>query len=141
VITLSWVNPSDSDFVGVRIVYRTDRFPNGTEDGEILGDFSGRTDESITVLHAGLQDNVTYYYSASSYDNNGNYQQTAHASAMPFGFSAGGSSAEEDGSAGGGGCAMVSPSSGTASGPGHSADMIGLILVLSLAALRKGIKK
>ncbi|MCG3110724.1 MAG: fibronectin type III domain-containing protein [Candidatus Manganitrophus sp. SB1] len=141
VITLSWVNPSDSDFVGVRIVYRTDRFPNGTEDGEILGDFSGRTDESITVLHAGLEENVTYYYSASSYDNNGNYQHTAHASAMPFGFSTGASNADDGGAGGGGGCTMVSPSSGAASGPGHSADMIGLILVLSLAALRKGIKK
>ncbi|NKE72133.1 fibronectin type III domain-containing protein [Candidatus Manganitrophus noduliformans] len=140
-VTLSWVNPSDSDFVGVRIVYRTDRFPNGIEDGEILGNFSGRINESITVIHAGLQDNVTYYYSASSYDNNGNYQQTAHASATPFGFSTGGSNANDGGSGGGGGCAMISPSSGTASGPGHSADMIGLILVLSLAALRKGIKK
>lgn len=139
-VTLSWVNPSDSDFVGVRVLFRTDRFPNGLEDGEVLGDFSGRINERITVIHAGLQDNVTYYYSASSYDNNGNYQQTAHASATPFGFSTGGSKAN-DGGSGGGGCAMVSPNSGTASGPGHSADMIGLILVLSLAVLRKGIGK
>lgn len=143
-VTLSWVNPSDSDFIGVRIAYRTDRFPNGLDDGEILGDFSGRTDESITVIHAGLQENVTYYYSASSYDNNGNYQQTAHASATPFGFSTGGSNVDEGGSGGGGGgggCAMVFPTSGTSAGPGRSADVIGLLLVVSLALLRKGVKR
>lgn len=140
-VTLSWINPPDSDFVGVRILYRTDRFPNDLNDGEVLGDFSGQPNESITVIHAGLQGDVTYYYSASSYDNHGNYQQTARASATPFGFSRNSSNAGNGGEGGsGGGCTMVSPKSGNSAGPGSSADLIGIILIISLAILRKGVR-
>jgi phosphodiesterase/alkaline phosphatase D-like protein len=139
-VTLSWVNPSDSDFVGVRIVYRTDRFPSDLDDGEILGDFSGRTNERISVIHAGLQENVTYYYSASSYDNNGNYQHTAHASATPSGLSRaginnGGSNGGENAS--GGGCALIVPKSGSPTGSEDAADLVGMMGVIVLALLRK----
>lgn len=141
-VTLSWVNPSDSDFIGVRIVYRTDRFPTALDDGEVLGDFSGQQNESVTVVHAGLQENVTYYYSASSYDSHGNYQHTAHATAIPFGFSQNSSSATEgDGAGGGGGCAMASPTAGRSAGPGSAADMTGIVLMISLALVRKMMRK
>ena len=140
-VTLSWVNPPDSDFIGVRILYRTDRYPTGLDDGEVLGDFSGKPNESVTVIHAGLQSDVTYYYSASSYDNSGNYQHTAHASAVPLGVSKNTPSAGNTGAGGGGGCAMISPASGNSAGPGSSADMIGIILIISLVLLRKGVSK
>lgn len=141
-VTLSWVNPSDPDFVGVRIVYRTDRFPTALDDGEVLGDYSGGPDEGITIIHAGLQENVTYYYSASSYDSHGNYQHTAHATATPFGLSQNNpSTTGSDAAGGGGGCAMVSPTAGSSAGPAGSADMIGIILMISLALVRKRIRK
>jgi len=144
-VTLSWVNPSDSDFIGVRVVFRTDRFPNGLEDGEILGDFSGQRNEAVTVVHAGLEAGVTYYYSASSYDDHGNYQHTAHASATPSSFSIsgsnGGTSGGDDGGSGGGGCAMVSHKAGDSAGPGSSADLIGIVLMITMGILRKGLNR
>ncbi|MEW6324489.1 MAG: fibronectin type III domain-containing protein, partial [Nitrospirota bacterium] len=82
-VTLSWVNPDDPDFVGVRIRYRTDRYPEGGNDGVLVGDFVGRTSESVVATHEDLQNGVTYYYSASSYDLSGNYQNTAQAFATP----------------------------------------------------------
>jgi len=142
-VTLSWVNPPDSDFVGVHIVYRTDRFPTALDDGQVLGDFSGQPNESITVVQAGLQSDTTYYYAASSYDNSGNYQHTAHAAATVLGTSKSStstSSADSSGG-GGGGCAMISPTDGNRSGPGSSADMTGIILMTLLALLRKRVKK
>ena len=40
-VTLHWTGPSDPDFIGVRILYRTDRFPANLNDGTLLGDFTG----------------------------------------------------------------------------------------------------
>lgn len=83
IVKLSWVNPPDPDFVGVRIRYRTDQFPAGSNDGTLLGDFTGQPSAFVRANHTGLQNGVTYYYSAASYDLSGNYQSTAHAAAMP----------------------------------------------------------
>ena len=82
-IMLSWTNPPDADFVGVRIRYRTDQYPANINDGTLLGDFTGRPSIKMSALVQGLQNGVTYYFSASSYDFSGNYQSTAHASATP----------------------------------------------------------
>lgn len=143
-ITLNWTNPSDDDFVGVRIIYRTDHFPTSLDDGEVLGDFSGTPDSTMSVIHAGLQNNVTYYYSASTYDGQGNYQHTAHTSATPIGTSqergTGGSIQHaSEASSGGGGCAMIVPTTGKTAGASASADMVGIILIVLFAAVRKGV--
>lgn len=136
IVTLSWVNPSDADFVGVRIIYRTDRFPANLNDGTLLGDFSGQPNQPVSVIHAGLESNVTYYYSASSYDRSGNFQNTARASAMPLGI--GESASTSQGGAGaGGGCAMISPGKENAGGPFDSAEWLGLIGLILAGLLRK----
>ncbi|WDT74630.1 MAG: fibronectin type III domain-containing protein [Candidatus Manganitrophus sp.] len=137
-VTLDWVNPSDPDFAGVRILYRTDRFPAGLNDGTILGDFAGQPNESVSVIHAGLESNVTYYYSASSYDRSGNFQNTARASAMPLGIAESRSTSQGDGgAAAGGGCSMISPGKENAGGPLDSAEWLGLVGLILAGLLRK----
>ncbi|MBI3804681.1 MAG: fibronectin type III domain-containing protein [Nitrospirae bacterium] len=138
-VTLDWVNPSDSDFVGVHVVYRTDRFPTDLNDGTVLGDFSGQPGESVSTVHAGLETNTTYYYSASSYDRSGNYQHTAHASASLAGITPSVSSAQSSaGGGGGGGCTMVSPTEGQSRGPLDAAELFGLIGLIVIRMVRKG---
>ncbi len=82
-VALSWTNPPEADFLGVRIRYRTDQYPVNINDGFLLGDLSGQPNAPMTTVHADLQNGVTYYYSASSYDLSGNYQATALAEATP----------------------------------------------------------
>jgi phosphodiesterase/alkaline phosphatase D-like protein len=136
-VTLSWTNPSDSDFAGVRILYRTDRYPTDLNDGTLLGDFAGQPGESVTVLHAGLESNVTYYYSATSYDRSGNFQSTAHATATPLGIAESRSTSQGDGGASGGGCAMISPTDRHDRGPLDSAEWLGWVGLILVGLLRK----
>jgi hypothetical protein len=134
-ITLSWNGPSDPDFMGVRIRYRTDRFPIDINDGILLGDFTQLPDEVMTANHSGLQNGVTYYYSASSYDSRGNYQSTMHASATPS------FSGDNFSISGGGGCGMmVFPINKKPGGPEQAADMMGLLTVMLILWIRRKIR-
>ncbi|MBI3805610.1 MAG: fibronectin type III domain-containing protein [Nitrospirae bacterium] len=141
-ITLNWTNPPDADFVGVRILFRTDHFPTDLNDGEVLGDFSGSPNTTMSVIQAGLQNNITYYYSASSYDGQGNYQHTAQTSATPLGLSQqrGVTAGQSTSEGSGGGCAMIVPTSGQTAGPGGSADFIAILVAIVFGILRKGLK-
>jgi hypothetical protein len=124
---LSWLNPPDGDFAGVQIRVRTDRFPTGPNDGELLGDFSGQPGEGGEALHEGLIDGVTYYYAAASYDFSGNRQNTAFASAVSGATSNG---LNDDSSAQTGGCGMIIPrDGGPPSGPWQAADLLLMALV------------
>jgi hypothetical protein len=135
-ITLSWTNPSDGDFVGVRIRYRTDRYPVGDTDGTLLGDFTGQPTGGMSTIHTGLQNGRTYYYSASSYDLSGNFQSTAHASAMPSAAGA----PEPSSSAGGcgGGAGFIGRNGPP--GPGQLADLLVVCAVACGVLLRRRIK-
>ncbi|HUK56126.1 MAG TPA: fibronectin type III domain-containing protein [Nitrospiria bacterium] len=143
-ITLQWVNPSDSDFIGVRIVYRTDRYPSetndGTLDGTLLGDFAGMPNQPMNTIQTSLQSGVTYYYSASSYDSSGNYQHTAYASATVMS-----SSSSDSGNPGNtiasGGCGMIRPGNGRPSGPAQAADMVGFLAVILIAIIKREIRR
>ncbi|MFY9268167.1 MAG: fibronectin type III domain-containing protein [Candidatus Manganitrophaceae bacterium] len=137
-VTLSWINPPDPDFVGVRIVYRTDRFPKDLDDGESLGDFTGEPNGAITTLHTTLTGGLTYFYIASSYDNHGNFQHTARASAIPIGFSNDNSSDPVGGATGG--CTAVTAPGGNPPGPMEAADLwtiVGLVCVLLIRKKEK----
>jgi hypothetical protein len=133
-ITLSWTNPSDADFVGVRIHFRGDRYPVDQNDGELLGDFSGKPNEEMTVDHGDLRNGATYYYSAASYDDRGNYQHTVYASATPENPDSGSTPTA-------GGCGMISPKDGTSSGPGQAADMTLLSGFILVVLIRRGIRR
>ncbi len=89
-VTLSWTNPSDSDFAGVMIRYKTDgTFPQNYTDGMAVpngnnGRIAGQPNAQGSYVHSGLDSNLTYYYSIFTYDTTGNYSHTAHASATPL---------------------------------------------------------
>lgn len=134
-ITLSWTNPPDSDFVGVRIRFRTDNFPNDINDGISLGDFTGKPSETMSTIHRGLQNGVTYYYAASSYDNSGNFQSTVHASATPSQDSS--NNREPQDSPSGGGCGIILPKDGTPPSPGSTAEMIAILAMILLVWINK----
>jgi hypothetical protein len=72
-VTLSWTNPIHPAFVGVRIVARTDRFPNGENDGTIVCNKTGTQGAGDSYPHTGLVNGNTYYYTAFAYDNLGNF--------------------------------------------------------------------
>lgn len=78
-IVLSWKNPSDSDFLGTRIRYRTDTYPTGPQDGTLLIDKSGSAGANDSTTHSGLGSGTTVYYAAFAYDSPRNYStaQTA----------------------------------------------------------------
>ena len=132
-VTLAWVNPPDADFIGVRIRYRTDRFPADTGDGSLLGDFTGQPGQAMDTVHGNLIHGVTYFYAASTYDNAGNRQNTAFASATPSMSD----SAVVDPQAPAGGCGMIVPRDGDPPGPGQAADLLVMVVVALLMMRRK----
>ncbi|MBI3608556.1 MAG: metallophosphoesterase family protein [Nitrospirae bacterium] len=134
-ISLTWTNPNESSFVGVRVVYRTDRAPNDAADGSVLGDFTGATNEAMSTTHTSLTNGVTYYYSAFSYDLAKNYQAGAEASATPAADVATSSPITS-----GGGCGMIRPQDKHPHGPAQAADLIILFTVVTLTYLRGRIR-
>ncbi|GEM_PF-1945580 len=89
-VTLSWTNPSDSDFAGVMIRYRTDgTYPSSYTDGTAIpngnnGKIPGQPNGQGSYVHTGLDAELIYNYSIFTYDTSGNYSQTVHVSARPL---------------------------------------------------------
>lgn len=134
-IVLSWLNPSESDFSGVRILFRTDRFPEDINDGTLLGDISGDPDQPMSLSHTDLTNGITYYYLAASYDASGNFQNTVFVSAVPNAPSPVGTDTNSGASGGSGGCGMIRPGSGNPPGPGDAAAILSLVGFILLALL------
>ena len=83
--SLNWTTPSDSDYKGVMIRFRTDGiFPTNKTDGSLVTDQVGSPTIAQSFVHTGLANGITYYYSAFSYDTSLNFSSTAHAQATPF---------------------------------------------------------
>lgn len=89
-ITLSWTNPTDSDFAGVMIRFRTDgTHPQTPSDGQPIpngnnGRMTGNPGESMTYEHCNLDPNLHYYYSIFTYDTSGNFSHTVFLDAQPL---------------------------------------------------------
>lgn len=79
-VNLSWINPPDSDFAGVRVVRKLGGYPTGPFDGTLV--YSGPANSAIDT---GLTNGVTYFYAAYGYDLSANYSSGALASATPNG--------------------------------------------------------
>lgn len=77
-VNLSWTNPGDSDFSGVRIVRKTGSYPAGIADGTVVYNGTG-----TSYVDTGRTNGVTYYYAAFSYDLVPNYASGAQGSATP----------------------------------------------------------
>ncbi len=142
-VVLAWTNPSDSDFSGVRIRFKTDAFPSDINDGESFGDISGSPGTAMEVEHTGLSEGVTYYYLAASYDASGNFQSTVFASAKTQAAVSSDPGDSDGASGGGGGCGLIRPGDGGGEPPtpGDAAGMLTLMGFLSLLLLKKGILK
>ncbi|MDO8588244.1 MAG: sugar-binding protein [Armatimonadota bacterium] len=79
--TLTWTNPSDPDFTGVAILYKTTGYPANPSDGELLVDKLGSPGSPDSFVHYGVETGTTYFYSAFAHDGSANYAAGANASA------------------------------------------------------------
>ncbi|HLC39158.1 MAG TPA: hypothetical protein VJJ80_03520 [Patescibacteria group bacterium] len=77
-ITLTWVNPTDADFKGVKIQRRTNYYPVDPNDGDNV--YNGK--ETLFV-DQNLTNDIRYYYTAFVYDYTGNFASGAVTSAVP----------------------------------------------------------
>ncbi len=80
VVHLTWSNPPDPDFAGVRIVRKTDSFPTGPNDGTLVYNGAGVSSDDTQVNNG-----TTYYYGAFAFDANSNFASGALAAAKPEG--------------------------------------------------------
>lgn len=86
---LNWTNPSASDTAGVKVIWRSDRYPtvtiagSGTKtlttDGKIIT-VTGAASAAKQYDHSGLPVNKTIYYRVVSYDSSGNHSTYVSAS-------------------------------------------------------------
>lgn len=86
---LSWTNPTASDLAGVKIIWRSDRYPtvtvatSGTKtlttDGKIIT-ITGSSGQAKTYDHSSLPVNKTIYYRVVAYDKSGNHSSYVSAS-------------------------------------------------------------
>ncbi|MFH1423817.1 MAG: fibronectin type III domain-containing protein [Candidatus Nealsonbacteria bacterium] len=77
-IALSWVNPTQSDFVRVLIVRKEAAQPTSRTDGTVV--YEG---DQTQYLDAGLTNGIRYYYALYSYDAVPNYSMPAFVNAEP----------------------------------------------------------
>ncbi len=80
IVNLSWTNPTDPDFAGVKLMRKTTGFPANPSDGTLAYDGTAQT-----FPDTGRTNGVTYYYGAFTYDDVPNYSSGAVASATPAG--------------------------------------------------------
>lgn len=69
---ITWDNPPDPDFWGVRIVRSEKFFPTSIDDGDTI--YIGR---DAGIINKNLDLDVKYYYTAFSFDVSGNYSSGA----------------------------------------------------------------
>jgi len=87
-VTLSWLNPGESDFVHTLLRYSTSAYPNTPQDGLAVdngnnGIFPAAPASADTFLHSGLTNGVTHYYTAFTADDLLNYSNGASVYALP----------------------------------------------------------
>ena len=77
-ITLRWKNPLDSDFSGVLIIRRIDRYPSSPIDGEEVYNLNGTEFTDARLEH------ITYYFTLYAYDYARNYSRGVQVPGMPL---------------------------------------------------------
>ena len=82
-IGLTWTNPSDIDFKGTMVRFKTTGYPTSPTDGSLACNITGAPGSQGSFSHSGLTNGVTYYYRAFAYDQNYNYAGGVNASAAP----------------------------------------------------------
>jgi hypothetical protein len=87
-VTLRWTNPGDGDYEHTLIRYSTVSYPASPLEGDAVengaeGIFPGARAAADSFVHAGLDNNATYYYAAFAADEVPNHSGPARASAVP----------------------------------------------------------
>jgi len=77
-VVLTWKNPTDSDFNGVKILRKEGSAPTSTTDGTVIFDAN-----ATTFTNTGLTNGVTYYFAAFAFDKAGNFSAAAQSGATP----------------------------------------------------------
>jgi hypothetical protein len=77
-ISLSWTNPSDGDFAGTMVRFKTTGYPTSATDGNQC--YNGT---ATSFIHTSLVNGTKYYYSAFALDAVPNYSAPANTSATP----------------------------------------------------------
>ncbi len=80
IINLAWINPTDTDFQGVKVLRKTNAYPTGPTDGTVVYEGAGTNHADNTVTNG-----VTYYFAIYAFDDVPNYSSGAVASATPLG--------------------------------------------------------
>ncbi|MDO8682435.1 MAG: sugar-binding protein, partial [Armatimonadota bacterium] len=81
-VSFSWINPSDADFTGTMIRFKTTGYPTSVTDGEEIYNGAG-----WSMSHIDLTNGTTYYYSAFAYGGVPNYAtKTDVSAATPAGL-------------------------------------------------------
>ena len=70
-ITLSWQAPTETQLMGVKVIYRTDRYPVSVSDGSELYNWTGSTGAVYTPTFYQLQPNTSYYVALFAYSYRG----------------------------------------------------------------------
>ncbi|MBI4245208.1 MAG: PKD domain-containing protein [Planctomycetes bacterium] len=100
-VSLTWTNPADTDFAGVKVIRKTGGYPASVTDGTEV--YSGT---GTSKTDTGLTNGTACYYTIFAYDEVPNYSTGAQSSATPQGSSGGGGG-------GGGGCFIATAAYGT----------------------------
>ena len=87
-VTLSWLNPTDDDFVQTVLRYSTTAYPGTPQEGTPVengsgGIFPAAPASADTFIHMGLDNGTTYYYTAFTADTMPNYSSGASVFATP----------------------------------------------------------
>lgn len=78
--TLTWTNPGDADFAGVKILRKTGSYPANQTDGTVVHNAAG-----TTATSTGLTNGTQYYFKAFAFDAAGNYASGVQATTTPDG--------------------------------------------------------
>jgi hypothetical protein len=71
-VLLTWQNPTDLDFAGIRIMQSPYFYPKNSNDGKLVYEGQGTYARDI-----GIDFKKAYYYTVYAYDRNGNYSSGA----------------------------------------------------------------
>lgn len=67
-VTLTWTNPNDTDFAGIKILRKEGEYPTNTTDGDLV-----YTGANVSYIDTTVKNDTTYYYRIFPYDINNNY--------------------------------------------------------------------
>ncbi len=83
-VMLNWTNPTDPDFAGTMIRFKTSGYPTGPTDGTLVVNqaYPG-AGSTGTFTHTPVTNGLTYNYRAFCYDGANNYSAGAVVSATP----------------------------------------------------------